>query len=296
MEKAHEAMKRHQMQAKRQQQHLSDLLPSNDLADDPDLRYHISSSQNDVVPLYAMLHRRGASDDPALKVSHGPRFTYNWNYLFLQDFLPKLQEHLLGRLLGQDFNGDNHGTFTPSECQSLRILGDKIYSVQTCRLYYTSYDIRRVSDTIHLTTRPDIIVGAPPPDQDETSDVYERFWYARVIGIYHAKVYTTHPRVQDGGQVRRMEFLWVRWFGSEPNYKHGFDRGLLPKIGFVPSTDDFAFGFLDPACVIRSCHLVPAFAAGRTTTLLPYATSVARRHGVLTPMEADDWTNFYVSM
>jgi hypothetical protein len=193
--------------------------------------------------------------------------------------LPKLQEHLLGRLLGYDFNGDNHGTFTPSECQYIRILGDKMYSVQTCRLYYTSYDIRRKSDTIHLTTRPDIIVGAPPPDQDETSDIYERFWYARVIGIYHAKVYTTHPQVQDGGQVRRMKFLWVRWFGSEPNYKHGFHRGRLPKIGFVPSTDD-------------------SFAAGRTTTLLPYATSVARRHSVLTPgpIEADDWTNFYVDM
>jgi len=212
-------MKHHQMQAKRQHQHQSDLLPSNDLANDSDLQYYISSSQNDVVPLYKMLHRSGASDDPALKVSHGPRFTYNWNYLFLQDFLLKLQEHLLGRLLGHDFNRDNHRTFTPSECQSLRILGDKIYSVQTCRLYYTSYDIRQESDTIHLTICPYIIVGAPPPDQDETSDVYERFWYAQVIGIYHAKVYTMHPQVQDGGQVRRMEFLWVWWFGSEPNYK-----------------------------------------------------------------------------
>jgi hypothetical protein len=67
-------MKRHQMQAKRQQQHLSDLLPSKDLPDDPDLRYYLSSSQNDVVPLYTMLYRSGASDDPALKVSHGLRF------------------------------------------------------------------------------------------------------------------------------------------------------------------------------------------------------------------------------
>jgi hypothetical protein len=291
-------MKRHQMQAKRQHQHFSDLLPSNDLPDDPDLRYYISESQNHVVPLYQMLHRSGASDDPALKVSLSLRFADIGLTVFLQDFLPKLQEHLLGRLLGHDFNGDNHGTFTPSECQSICILGDKLYSVQTCRLYYTSYDIRRKSDTIHLTTRPDIIVGAPPSDEDETSDVYERFWYARVIGIYHVKVYTTHPQVQDGGQVRRMKFLWVWWFGSEPNYKHGFDRGRLPKIGFVPSTDDFAFGFLDPACVIRSCHLIPAFAAGRTTTLLPYSTSVARCHSVLTPgpMEADDWTNFYVDM
>jgi hypothetical protein len=212
--------------------------------------------------------------------------------------LPKLQEHLLGRLLGHDFDGDTHETFTSSERQSVRILGDKIYSVQTCRLYYTSYDVRRESNTIHPTTRPDIMVRAPPPDQfDGSNDVYEPFWYARVIGVYHAKVYTTHPQVQGGGQVRRMNFLWVRWFGSEPKYNHGFREGRLPKIGFVPSTDDFAFGFLDPAHVIRSCHLIPAFAAGRTTALLPYATSVARRNGGIgTPTETDDWTNFYVAM
>jgi hypothetical protein len=74
MERACVAMKHHQMQIKRQHQHLSDLLPSNDLSDDPDLQYYIASSQNNVVLLYKMLHRSGASDDPALKVSHGLRF------------------------------------------------------------------------------------------------------------------------------------------------------------------------------------------------------------------------------
>ena len=196
-------------------------------------------------------------------------------------------------MLGHDFDGDTHGTFTPSERQSVRILGDKIYLVQTCRLYYTSYDVRRESNTIHPTTCPDIMVRAPPDQFDESGDM---FWYARVIGIYHAKVYTTHPQVRDGGQVRRMNFLWVRWFGSEPNYNHGFHEDRLPKIGFVPSTDDFAFGFLDPAHVIRSCHLIPAFAAGRTTALLPYARSVARRNVLGTLTGIDDWTNFYVNM
>lgn len=77
MERARQAMKRHQMQVKRQHQHLSDLLPSNDVSDDPDMRYYISSSQNNVVPLYQMLHRQG-SDDPALKVSIGLSFTDSW--------------------------------------------------------------------------------------------------------------------------------------------------------------------------------------------------------------------------
>ncbi len=69
MERAYWAMECHQMQVKRQHRHMSDLLPSKDMSDDPDLRYYISSSQNNPVPLYQMLHRNGANDDPALKVS-----------------------------------------------------------------------------------------------------------------------------------------------------------------------------------------------------------------------------------
>lgn len=151
-------------------------------------------------------------------------------------------------------------------------------------------------DTINPRTCPDVMVRAPPPDNDTDAN-YERYWYARVLGIYHVKVSTTHSDVLNGNKIRRMEFLWVRWLGSEPKHKHGFCRAVLPKIGFVPFTDDFAFGFLDPEHVIRSCHLIPAFWYGRTSDLLPVEQTNARRlqqHGQ--PHETDDWTNFYVNM
>jgi len=139
------------------------------------------------------------------------------------------------------------------------------------------------------------MVHASPPD--DHTDEFEPYWYARVLGIYHVKVSTTHPAVVNGGEVRRMEFLWVRWLGEEPGHKHGFRRAVLPKIGFVPYTDDYAFGFLDPKHVIRSCHLIPAFSCGRTSELLPVEHTNARRlekYGQ--PYETDDWTNFYVNM
>ena len=75
--------------------------------------------------------------------------TSDW-LLFCQDFLPKLQDQLLDRLFGRDFDGDTHGTFTPSDRQSIRIVGDKIYSVGTCCLYYTLYDVQRKSDTVKI--------------------------------------------------------------------------------------------------------------------------------------------------
>jgi hypothetical protein len=92
--------------------------------------------------------------------------------------------------------------------------------------------------------------------------------------------------------VQHMEFLWVRWFGVEPGYRWGFKAARLPKIGFLPDTDDGAFGFLDPSLVIRGCHLVPSFANGRTSQLLRTSTLTAARH----PDETDDWANFYAMM
>jgi len=75
MERAHRASQRHQIQTKQRRRHPSDLLPPVETADDTDLHYYISSSQNKVIPLYAMLNSSGAREDPALKVSvYGMRF------------------------------------------------------------------------------------------------------------------------------------------------------------------------------------------------------------------------------
>ena len=182
--------------------------------------------------------------------------------------------------------------------QSLRIQGERIFSVQTCRLHYTTYDTQRESDTINPTYCADVMVRAPDEQEsaeDQGTSTCEPYWYARVLGIYHANVSTSHPEAPNGRQVRRMDFLWVRWFGAEPRYAHGFGQARLPKIGFVPSDDKYAFGFLDPAQVIRCCHLIPAFNAGRTSDLLPCKQSDARRTQG-TKGDQDDWINYYVGM
>ena len=46
----------------------------------------------------------------------------------------------------------------------------------------------------------------------------------------------------------------------------------MHRIGFVPYEGDAegpAFGFIDPATVVRACHLIPAFSEEKTTALLP---------------------------
>lgn len=152
------------------------------------------------------------------------------------------------------------------------------------RINYTTYDVRRDADTINPTSYPDIIVNSGSDTQ--------AFWYARVIGIFHALVSSSHGGVGENS-FRRMDFLWVRWFGMEPGrYRYGIRNARLPKIGFVEATDPYAFTFLDPAQVIRGVHLIPAFSEKRTSKLLP-TKSVAR---IKNPEEDDDWVNFYVNV
>jgi len=124
----------------------------------------------------------------------------------------------------------------------------------------------------------------------ETSPRAHPYWYARVLGVFHARVLHTGPSATNRS-VQHMEFLWVRWFGIDPEHCYGHKAARLPKIGFVPESDPLAFGFLDPSLVLRGCHLIPAFNDGRTSDLLMAPLTIARP-----PDEVDDWVSFYVNM
>jgi hypothetical protein len=202
-----------------------------------------------------------------------------------QNFIPRLKDHLLSRLLGHEFDGDEV-EYTSEDRSTIRIIGDRIYSGKVLRINYTTYDVRRDQDSMNPRTHCDAMVLST-----ETGPNAHRYWYARVLGVFHAEVMHGGPEARNNA-VHHMEFLWVRWFGMEPSYRWGFKTARLPKIGFLPDTDEGAFGFLDPSLVIRGCHLVPCFASGRTPDLLRSSTLTAARQ----PDEVDDWMNYYVMM
>jgi hypothetical protein len=121
------------------------------------------------------------------------------------------------------------------------------------------------------------------------------YWYARVIGIYHAKVSFR------GQAYKTADVLHVRWLARDSAQKA---KNRLPRIGFydcrLPDADQ-AFGFVDPYDVIRGVHLIPAFASPepRTVNLLgQVGPSIARRHNDEKDRSAWDWdwTWFYVNM
>ncbi|KAJ3803493.1 hypothetical protein F5876DRAFT_54374, partial [Lentinula aff. lateritia] len=60
-----------------------------------------------------------------------------------QNFYPKLQDHLLGRLMDCKFDGDTHESSTDADRNHIRLKGGSFISLKTCRINYTTYDVRR---------------------------------------------------------------------------------------------------------------------------------------------------------
>ena len=140
--------------------------------------------------------------------------------------------------------------------------------------------MRRDQDSINPRTRSDIMVLA----QGENF-LSHPYWYARVIGIYHAVVQI------DKGRPVVVDFLWVRWYGLDTEYKSGFQAKRLHRVGYTTSSDPDAFGFVNPGDVLRAVHLIPAFSLGRTTALL-LPKSIARRQDE----DNEDYHRYYIDM
>jgi len=143
-------------------------------------------------------------------------------------------------------------------------------------------------DTINPKTHPFVIVPSP-----ETEKGAHPFWYAAVLGVFHADVQHAAEDSRDF-RFNKMEFLWVRWLGVVPGHSFGKRQAKLLKIGFVPDSDEFAFGFLDPSHIVRGCHLIPSFIDGKTQDLLTTDSQGESLGRVGT--KGDDWANYYVGM
>lgn len=175
---------------------------------------------------------------------------------FIQDFVPRLKNHFLSRLLELKYDGDELD-FTPSERHSVIIDNNIIYrhNLKVLRVNYTTYDMRRGQDSINprVPGHADIMVLSPENEQE--NDDPHPYWYGRIIGIFHANIRHIGPESKSREPVP-MDFLFVRWFGHDLDPYPGWKSRRLIRLGFVPGNDGNAFGFLDPNQVI---HLIPAF-------------------------------------
>ncbi|GBE82229.1 hypothetical protein SCP_0406120 [Sparassis crispa] len=216
----------------------------------PKVHYHMSKSQRFCEDITSFVIRN--KGDPAFKM-----------------FMPSLKDHLLARLTGCAYNGDED-MFTDKERDQISFLDNKLFRHKVLRINYTTYDMRHAQDSINPRTHPDVMVLSHEDGEDADQHPY---WLLPI-----------------SRQPQHMDFLWVRWFGRDLTAPGGFETRRLHRVGFVDIDDYKPFGFLNPDEVLRGVHLIPAFAHGRTSDLLP--PSIARH----SEDNDEDWLFYYVNM
>lgn len=206
-----------------------------------------------------------------------------------QNFILKLKAHILPRIAVIHQEGTSVALSEVDDALRLSQLNhvlfnsNKIYRHRLLRINYTTYDIRREFDTINPhTDHRDIMLLS------ELEGSGHPFSYARVLGIFHANIIYTGPGTMDY-RSRRIDFLWVRWFEvlQDRTMAIGWEQQILDAVRFMPMADEHAFGFVDPADVLRGCHIIPSFANGR---LHPDGVAMSRCAG-----DAADWKRYYIN-
>ncbi|KAF7965535.1 hypothetical protein HWV62_43046 [Athelia sp. TMB] len=226
------------------------------VAIDANVHHYIGKTENDSINISKLLSQN--KGDPAIK-----------------DFLPKLKEHILPRVLSElrGQGGVNvHELPRPSDCDADTVILPKynnLYEHRITRINYTTYDVRRDQDLINpYSSHCIIMVACPSADPSNTDNPPYR--YGHVIGTYHLNVVYNGPGRPDYHDPHRIEVLW-----------------RLSRLRLTPIEDDDAFGFIDPASVLRGCHIMPRFQSGRVHESGIGQSKFAR--------DALDWKEYYIN-
>lgn len=174
---------------------------------------------------------------------------------------------------------------------------DQLYFHRTAQFNYTTYDVRRSQDSIKsallidahgnfINTRTERFSVMLASSEDDRATLGHPFWYARVLAIFHVNV-----RLASGHEepYRRLDLLWVRWLGRDFSVRGGWKSKRLNRVGYVfDDGEPGPFGFVNPADIIRSSHLIPAFDHDFRDDLLPSAS-------IVQDLDGQDHSFFYVN-
>jgi len=116
----------------------------------------------------------------------------HWNEMFLHcsriSCLAK--DHLLGCLLGRDFDGDE-SHFTPQERNHLTFTNNCIYKHKILHVNYTTYDLRQMQDSLNPWTHANFMTLL----YEDEGNGYRKhpYWYGWILGVFHAMVQYSGP-------------------------------------------------------------------------------------------------------
>lgn len=123
------------------------------------------------------------------------------------------------RLLNQS---DPDTTYSDAARRTVIVRDDKIFSHKTIHVNYTTYDGCRARDCLSVRKGANILVlSHEDRDETEQNSLSSRYWYAQIAGIFHAYVYHLGS-LSRTNEPQRIEFLWVRWYGTDPGFRAGW--------------------------------------------------------------------------
>ncbi|KAJ7709196.1 hypothetical protein B0H16DRAFT_1901071 [Mycena metata] len=137
------------------------------------------------------------------------------------EFLADLKAHLLGRLLDIPYGGDK----TQFSLQDIANVASGSTSIPTKYSVSIARPTRLNGIKIHLDTSVHLDF-MEFSREEENNNLHPYCW----------------TPLQKGGQLQRMEFLWVRWFGLDIDHVAGWATKRLNRIGFVDADNAFHHG------------------------------------------------------
>jgi hypothetical protein len=157
------------------------------------------------------------------------------------------------------------------------LVGNCMYKHEAIHINFTTYDMCCKQDSINIHSHPYVMTLAHENEEDKNN--WHPYWYAKVLRIFHVNI-----RLSDSSETEKMDFLWVHWFGQDPDYRGGLEAHHLHHVGLMDPRDPSSYSFLNPSNMLRAVHLIPAFLTGRLAS----------------DPEADednmDWEFYYMSM
>jgi hypothetical protein len=161
-----------------------------------------------------------------------------------------------------------------------------MYQHHVLQMNYTTYDMLRHQDVINPFARR--CFALLPATEFELDSDSHPYIYAKVLGVYHAKVKygTSLPR--------RYDFVHVRWLYYDYECPCGWEARKLDRLSYAQCQTEQdvidSFDFVDPKAIVRATHLIPDFQSGISDDFLRSPASIAHDN-----TDHTDWNGYYVN-
>jgi hypothetical protein len=127
-------------------------------------------------------------------------------------------------------------TMTQGSSRTINYILIKCYASTTPLMMF-------IEPKIPSILRPRIVSSWLAACDAQQSQHSHTFWYAQVLGIFHAWVVHSGPR-SNSLAPQKFNFLWIHWLGLEPGHRSGWKTLHLDRVGFVGDEQDSpSFGF-----------------------------------------------------